>query len=386
MMYLRAALPVVLFTVVAALSACSNENSYVPPPPPKVVVAVPARQTVTPFLETTGNTAAVNSATLLARVPGFIQEINYKDGEALKSGQRTFLIEPEPYQLALQQAQAGLASAQAASEVSAAELKRQQDLLKQKVVAQSSADQASAQADSDAAKVQQSEVDVKQAELNLSYTQVNAPFDGTVTARQVSLGQYVGSGSPTELATIVQLDPIHVNFTVSEQDVLRIRAAMRKQGMTEQDLRKVPVEIGLQTEDGFPHTGTLDYVAPAVTVSTGTLPVRAVFENGDKALLPGYFVRVRIPVGELPDSLLVPDRAIGTDQGGRYVLVANKDDVVEQRPVEIGQLVGKLRVINSGISAEDRILTDGLMKAVPGQKIEPDLQPLEVPSTDGSAQ
>jgi len=372
--------------VLAGLTACSQENTYVPPPPPKVAVANPVKQTVIPFLEATGNTAAVNTATLLARVPGFIQEIDYKDGETLKTGARAFLIEPEPYQLALQQAQAGLASAQAASKVSAAELKRQQELLQQKVIAPSSADQASAQADADAAKVQQSEVDVKQAELNLSYTEVKAPFDGVATARQVSLGQYVGSGTPTTLATIVQLDPIHVNFMVSEHDVLSIRAAMAKRGMTEQELRKVPVEIGLQTDTGFPHKGTLDYVAPEITSSTGTLAARAVFENADRTLLPGYFVRVRVPLGEQPDSLLVPDRAIGTDQGGRYILVANKDNVVEQRPVEIGQLVGQLRVVTSGVSAEDRVLTDGLMKAVPGQTIEPELKPLEAVAADGSAQ
>ncbi|MGC4025760.1 MAG: efflux RND transporter periplasmic adaptor subunit [Mesorhizobium sp.] len=321
---------------------------------------MPVKQTVTPFLEATGNTSAVNTATLLARVPGFIQEIDYKDGDSLKTGERAFLIEPEPYQLALQQSQAGLASAQAASKVSAAELKRQQELLQQKVVAPSSADQASAQADADAAKVQQSEVDVKQAELNLSYTEVKAPFDGIVTARQVSQGQYVGAGSPTTLATIVQLDPIHVDFMVSEQDVLGIRAGMAKRGITEQELRKIPVEIGLQTETGFPHKGMLDYVAPEVTSSTGTLAVRAVFPNADRALLPGYFVRVRVPLGERPDTLLVPDRAIGTDQGGRYVLIANKDNVVEQKPVEIGQLVGQLRVVTAGVSPDDKVLTDWL--------------------------
>lgn len=385
-LYGRFALPAAVILASAGLTACSEENTYVPPPPPKVEVAVPVKQSVTPFLEATGNTSAVNTATLLARVPGFIQEIDYKDGDSLKAGARAFLIEPEPYQLALQQSQAGLASAQAASKVSAAELKRQQELLQQKVVAPSSADQASAAADADAAKVQQSEVDVKQAQLNLSYTEVKAPFDGIVTARQVSQGQYVGAGSPTTLATIVQLDPIHVDFMVSEQDVLGIRAGMAKRGITEQELRKVPVEIGLQTETGFPHKGMLDYVAPEVTSSTGTLAVRAVLPNADRGLLPGYFVRVRVPLGERPDTLLVPDRAIGTDQGGRYVLIANKDNVVEQRPVEIGQLVGPLRVVTAGVSPEDKVLTDGLMKAVPGQKIEPELKTLEAVTADGNAQ
>ncbi|MBX3598418.1 MAG: efflux RND transporter periplasmic adaptor subunit [Rhizobiaceae bacterium] len=382
--YRRCAAAIALLFAATAMASCSNDNTYVPPPPPKVSVALPIKQTITRHLEATGNTSAVNTATLLARVPGFIQEIDYQDGDMLKAGQRAFLIEPQPYQLALDQAKAGLASAQAASKASAAELKRQQELLSQKVTAQSSVDQAAAQADADAAKVQQAEVDVKQAELNLSYTEVKAPFDGIVTARQVSQGQYVGSGSPTALASIVQLDPIYASFTVGEQDVLRIREAMAKRGITDSDLRKVEVEIGLQTDEGFPHKGTLDYVAPEVTSTTGTLPVRAVFENKDGLLLPGYFVRVRVPLGQQPDMLLIPDRAIGANQSGRYVLVANKDDVVEERRVDIGQLVGELRVITDGITAQDRVITDGLMKAAPGQKVQPEITELEPVVTDGT--
>jgi len=368
------------------LSACSEENTYVAPPPPKVEVALPLKQTVTPYLSATGNTAAVNTTTLVARVSGFIQEIDYKDGDEVKAGTRLFLIEPEPYELALEQAKAGQGSADASAKQSGAELKRQQEMLTQKVISQSSADQSAAAAAVDAAKQQQSAVDVKQAELNLSYTEVKAPFDGIVTARQVSMGQLVGAGSATALATIVQLDPIYVNFTISEREVLRIRAAMAKRGLTAQDLKKVPVEVGLQTETGYPHKGALDYAAPEVTASTGTLAVRAVLPNQGRPLLPGYFVRVRVPLGEEPDTLLVPDRAIGADQGGRYVLVAGKDDVVEQRTVEIGEQVGNLRAVTSGIKADDRIVVSGLLTAVPGQKIAPQTKMLQAAAADGAVQ
>ncbi len=378
--------PVAGFLIAAALlTACSNENSYVPPPPPKVDVALPLKQTVTPYLFLTGNTAAVNTVPLVARVSGFLQSIDYKDGDEVKAGTRLFLIEPQPYELALEQAKAGQASADASSKQSGAEYKRQQDLLTQKVISQSSADQAAAAAQVDVAKQQQAAVDIKQAELNLSYTEVKAPFDGIVTAREVSLGELVGAGSATTLATIVQLAPIYVNFNVSEQDVLRVRAAMAKRGMTAQDLKKVPVEVGLQSETGYPHKGNMDYAAPEVTSSTGTLAARAVFANEDRQLLPGYFVRIRVPLGEDPNMLLVPDRAIGTDQGGRYVLVAGKDDMVEQRPVEIGQLVGQLRVIASGIKEDDRVLVSGLLTAVPGQKIEPQTKTIEAAAADGGA-
>src|SRR5262249_35992855 len=150
------------------------------------------------------------------------------------------------------------------------------------------------------------------------YSLVQAPFDGVVTARQVSVGEYVGAnGSPTKLATIVQLDPIWVNFNVSEQDVQRVRANLRAKGLTVADLKQIPVEVGLQTETGYPHTGTLDYTAPNVDPSTGTLAARGIIKNSNYALLPGYFVRVRVPL-ETTEALLVPEVAIGSDQAGRY--------------------------------------------------------------------
>jgi len=186
-----------------------------------------------------------------------------------------------------------------------------------------------------------------------------------VTARQVSVGQYVGSGAtPTVLATIVQLDPIYVNFNVSEQDVLRIRADIARRGLTPDDLRKIPVEVGLQSETGYPHNGTLDYASPSVTQSTGTLAARAVLANPNRVLLPGYFVRVRVPVDEPRKDLLVPDTAIGSDQGGRYVLVVDKDNVVEQRKVEIGPKVDDKRVIEQGLEPDDRVVIAGVLRAV----------------------
>jgi RND family efflux transporter MFP subunit len=184
----------------ALLSACGEQNAYVPPPPPKVDVAVPVKQTVTPYLYATGNTAAVNTTTLVARVSGFIQEIDYKDGDTVKEGTKLFVIEPEPYELALEQAQAGQASAAAAAQQSAADYERTDALLKKGVETQQDLDKAAAQRAADAAKQQQADVDVKQAQLNLDYTEVKAPFDGIVTARQVSMGQLVDPGSST-LAT-----------------------------------------------------------------------------------------------------------------------------------------------------------------------------------------
>jgi RND family efflux transporter MFP subunit len=221
----------------------------------------------------------------------------------------------------------------------------------------------------------QAKANTQLARINYDYTQVTAPFDGIVTARQVSVGQYVGgTATPTVLAAIVQQDPIWVNFNVSEQDVLEIRAALARQNLRPEDLKDVPVEVGLQTEEGYPHRGTLDYAAPTVNQSTGTLAARAIFQNASRVLLPGYFVRVRIARGQPRPALLVPDVALGSDQGGRYLLVVDKDNQVEQRKVEIGQLVGTQREITKGINADDRVIVSGLLRAVPGQKVDPQMQ------------
>ena len=206
----------------------------------------------------------------------------------------------------------------------------------------------------------------------MDYSSVKAPFDGIVTARKLSVGEYVGANSsPTVLATIVQLDPVYANFSINEKEALRIRAEIREKGLTPEDLKKVPVEIGLQTEQGYPHKGTLDYASPTVDATTGTLTGRAIFDNPARVLLPGLFVRVRIPTGTVDKALLVPDAALGADQGGRYLLVVNKDNVVEQRSVELGTVEGAMRVIEKGIAAGDRVIVSGIQRAVPGQKVEP---------------
>lgn len=356
---------------VLTLAACGEKNAFVPPPPPKIEVAQPLKKTVTRYLEATGNTAAVNTTTLVARVQGFIQAIKYNDGDLVKAGEVLFVIEQKPYQLSLEQAEAGQASAQADTKKAEADYARQVDLAAKNIASQATLDQATASKDAAIAKQTQSEVDIEQAKLNLSYTEVKAPFDGIVTAREVSLGQLVGAGGPTTLATIVELNPIYVNFAISETDVQDIRSTMRAQGLTREDMKKIPIEVGLQSEQGYPHKGTLDYAAPTITAATGTLLVRGVLPNENRSLLPGYFVRVRVPRAEQPNMLLVPDRVVGSDQSGRYVLVANKDNDLEQRKVVLGQQVGDLRVIDKGLQPDDRVVISGLMSVIPGQKIDP---------------
>ena len=364
--------------VAGGLAACGQNNEYAAPPPPKVTVSQPVQQDVTRYYEATGNAASVNSIDLVARVQGFVQAISYTDGQFVKKDTSLFTIEPEPYKLKVDAAKASVTSAQATLLVKQQDFARQEDLLKRQVSAQVTYDQALAARDSAQADVQSAQANEQQAEINYGYTDVTAPFDGVVTARQVSIGQLVGATTPTTLATLVQLDPIWVNFNASERDVLEVRAALQKQGLTTGSLLGTTVEVGVQTDEGYPHVGKLDYVAPDVDASTGTLAARAILDNPKRTLLPGMFLRIRIP-GKAHQALLVPDVAIGSDQGGRYVLVVNKDNVVEQRKVEPGQLVGDLRVIEQGLGKDDRVVVGGIMQAIPGQKVDP------VPSTVAAA-
>ena len=359
-----------------ALGAC-EQNSFVPPPPPKVDVGLPLQKSITRFLDATGNTAPIQAVDLVARVQGVLQSINYKDGTFVKQGTTLFTIEPETYKYKLEQAQAAEAGARASLKQAETDYRRQVDLVARQAVSQAILDTSTSSRDNAQANLQQAEANTKIAAVNFGYTNVVAPFDGIVSAHLVSVGELVGAASPTQLATIVQLDPIYVNFNVNEQDVLRIRAEARRRGITASDLTRLPIEVGLQTETGYPHKGNLDYAAPTVNLSTGTLAVRGVLHNPDRVLLPGYFVRVRVPYDRQENALLVPDVAMGSDQSGRYVLVVNGDNVVEQRKVTTGQVEGELRVIESGLKADDRVVVAGLLRAIPGQKVDPQLQKIE---------
>ncbi len=369
-----------LFPTIAGLAsllaACSQENRYVAPPPPKVTVALPVQRAVIRYLEVTGNTAAVNSADLVARVPGFVQEINYSDGALVKKGALLFTIEPEPYEVKLQQAQAAEVGAKATLTQAQADFERNATLVRTQAASRQAYDQSLATRDQAQSSYQQAQANTQLAKLNNDYAHVTAPFDGVVTARQVSVGEYVGgSATPTLLANIVQVQPIYVTFNISEQDVLQLRAEIARRGLTREDINKVPVEIGLQTETGYPHAGTFDYASPTVNSQTGTLPARGVFANADRSLLPGYFARVRIPVEQQNDALLVPDTALGSDQGGRYLLIVNADNTVEHRNVTVGQLDQNLRVIDSGLKADERVVIAGVLRAIPGQKVDPQIEP-----------
>jgi RND family efflux transporter MFP subunit len=365
-----------------ALIGCEDRNKYQPPPPAEVGVQKPQRRPVTLYLELTGNTSPFNKVDLVARVQGFLDKVNYRDGDKVAAGATLFEIERAPYQTSLNIAEASREQQEALLLQAEADLNRQLTLQQRQVASEARLDESRSKRDATRAALEQAKGEVQQAKINLGYTEIKAPFAGVVTARLVDPGALVGAGQPTKLASIVQIDPIYVNFSVNEQQVLQIRDQLRSQGLTIKDLGPIPVEVGLQTEAGFPHKGVINYIAPDLDQSTGTLAVRALLDNKQAVLLPGLFVRVRVPLQRDVESVLVPDRALLTSQRGRYLLMVNDQEIVEQRLVETGDAVdGGLRVIKAGLGPEDRVVVSGIQRAIPGSTVKP----FEVPVASSAA-
>jgi membrane fusion protein, multidrug efflux system len=372
------------------LAGCGSKNTFVAPPPPKVVVAQPLQQPVTLYLYLTGNTAPFRTANLVARVQGYLESINYRDGAAVKKGTLLFGIERDTYQAALDQAKAQLAKDQAVLGEAQVDLTRYQTLAKQQSIALQQAQDQAFVVEQDKATVGVDQANVDTANINLGYTTVLAPFDGVVTNHQIDIGNLVGASvTTTTLASIVQIDPLYVNFTLSEPQYLAIRRNNAKAGLPTSStdltyLATIPIDIGLQDEEGYPHRGHLDYVSPQVDPSTGTIAVRAIFDNKDNALLPGLFVRVRGPIGHQDKALLTRNDAISTSQEGSYLLVVGADNVVQRKIVKTGQQQGQFRIIESGLDPSDWVVTEGVQRAFPGAKVEPQRIELKSAAADQS--
>jgi membrane fusion protein, multidrug efflux system len=374
-------LAAVLTLALGLLGGCNEaKNKLVLPPPANVGVAAPVQRAVTPYLEHTGTMTAFASVNLVARVNGYLKSINYIDGATAKTSELLFEIEPAPYQAQLEQAQAALAGAKATLVQTQAEFERQYTLSQEGVNTQANLDKARANRDSDKANVDSADANLQIAQINLSYTRVEAPFDGIVTRHLASLGELVGTAGNTNLASIVQLDPIYVTFNVSDQNVLRFRKNEGRLSLAQ--LQQIPIEVGLMDEEGFPHRGKINYVSPDIDPQTATILVRGVFENKNHALLPGMYVRLRVPMGRPnADALLVPDRILQQNQEGRYLLVVGANDEVEQRAVQLGELDGQLRVITAGLKPNDKVVITGLDRAIPGRKVN--TRPISIASAAG---
>ncbi len=377
-------------TIVAGLGAAGFWRAQAQLPAPSastpIPVVLPKLQSVTSYVEITGNAASVNDVKLLARVEGYLEQIHYEDGQRVKKGDLLFTIQQAPYKQQLEQAHAQVLTAQASLTYAKTEFARYSALVKQDAATQTEVDHWNFERASAAASLLSAQAQVSIDEVNLGYTEVRAPFDGIVGKHLIDPGNVVGGGTQqSALAEITQLDPIYVVANLSEQQVLQIRKNLSQHRLTLADLHKVPVDVGLSDEQGFPHRGTIQYVAPALDPATGTLLVRGILPNPDYLILPGFFVRMRLPMGKVDrNALLVPDRALQTDQGGTYLLVLDDSDVVRQRYVQLGSLIGALRVVTSGLQPEDRLVVGDLWRATPGTKVVP--QPTTIADVTGSQQ
>ena len=360
----------VLSGLLALQAGCKEQPKPQPPPPPKVTVAQPVQQTVTDSLDLTGNTQAIYTVQLVARVVGYLEKVLFQDGQRVKKGQPLFVIQQNTYQDNLRQAEAAILQYRAQLQWTESQLDRYSNLIQHNAAARSDVENWKFQRDTAVANLRAAEAQRDLAKLNLDYTLVTAPFDGRMDRRLVDPGNLVGSGGSTVLAQINQIDPLYVYFNISDLDLARLLKVTRGiPGST--DGRKWPVHAGLPSEDGYPHQGYLDFAAINLTTTTGTLLMRGVLPNADGKILPGLYTRVRVPL-EQRRALLVPEVAVGHDQQGDYLLVVNDKNVVERRGVTTGPSVESRRVIATGLSGGEWVIVNGLLKAAPGRQVTPE--------------
>ena len=349
--------------------ACKEKPSP-PPPPPTVTVLQPLQRTVTDYLEITGNTQAIKTVQLVARVSGYLEKVFFQDGQIVKKGELLFLIQQNTYQDTLRQNESQILLQKAQLDYAEKQLIRYSNLLEQKANSQENVDNWRYQRDSAQANLQAAEAARDLSKLNLTYTEIPAPFDGRIDRRLQDPGNLVGAGENTALAQINQVDPIYVYFNISDLDLARLMK--RTRGIPGQaDVPKWPVFAGLPNEEGYPHQGRLDFAAISLTTTTGTLLMRGIFSNPDGKILPGLYARVRVPV-EKKSAFLVPEVAIGNDQQGSYVFIVNEKNVVERRGVKTGPVVDSLRGIEEGLNGKEQVIVKGLLRAAPGRQVTPE--------------
>jgi RND family efflux transporter MFP subunit len=360
-------------------------------PPPEVTVSKPVLREITDYYEFPGLTWAVGEVEVRARVLGYIVKVNFEDGQEVKKGDLLFEIDPRPYQAALDRAKGEVTRLQAVQDKAKADLTRSDRLRPSGAISEDEYEQHVSQLAIAKASIRTAEAAVRDAELNLEYTKIVSPIDGRVSRARITEGNLVqpGTGESMILTTVVTVDPIYVYFNIDERALLKYVDRKWQTGEAAHPSRikdqNIPVEIGLAKEEGYTYSGVLDFIDNKVDSKTGTIRARGNFDNSKQYLTPGLFVRVRIPFGKPREALLVSDRAIGTEQRQKYVLTVNKENVVEYRPVKIGSMHDGLRVIESGIQREDRVIINGLQRTRPGKTVKPHTEEKDIVAASPSS-
>ncbi|MGE5534494.1 MAG: efflux RND transporter periplasmic adaptor subunit [Acidobacteriota bacterium] len=366
-------------TAVAFLAACErNEQQASSPPPPAVTVAKPVKRTIVDYDEYVGRFVAVDSVEIRARVSGYLDSVDFKDGQIVKQGDLLFTIDRRPFQNTLDQARANLEQAKSNLTFAKADLERGKQLVRDKTITDQVFEQRAQAYRNAQASVSANEAAVRQAELDLEFTELRAPVTGRIGDRRVSPGNLVTggtSGNTTLLATIVSTDPIRFEFTFDEASFLRYERLSKNGHDIASRGVGVPVALKLIDEKDFDHKGRMDFVDNVIDRSTGTIRGRAVFDNPNGIFTPGMFARIRVPGTAPYEALLVPDSAIGTEQTRKFVLLVGADNKAVNHYVTLGQVTSDgLRVIKSGLGPDDRVIVNGLMRARAGQTVTPQEQ------------
>jgi RND family efflux transporter MFP subunit len=363
----------VLVAAVVAFSAfgCGGtEVTTEAPPPPEVTVATPEQRDVTNYLEFTGQTRAFEAVEVVARIPGVLQEMHFDPSTTVDEGDLLFVIEPEPYIASRDAADADVKTWEAEVVRATADLERLEQAIQTNAVSAQEVDRARADLQQAEANLLGAKAHLNEAEINLDYTQVRSPISGLVSRNLVDVGNLVGSTGSTVLTTVVRINPIYAYFDMSERYLLEA-LAVRDATVAEAPREDAQAYLGLANEEGWPHEGQLDYIDNTVNTDTGTIQIRAIFPNRRGQLFPGLFARIRFPVSIEEDALLVSEQAIGTDLGGKYLLIVGDGNVVELRHVDLGAQEDDMRVIRSGLAAGERYIINGLQRARPGLPVTP---------------
>ncbi len=369
--------------VLVALAVAGCGGGPPAPQPPQVTVTSPDRRTVRAFAEFTGTTRAVESVEIRARVAGTLEEIRFEPSSRVREGQVLFVIEREHYLAARDEAEGSLRSAKAELSRAESDLRRVEQAIQTNAVSQSDLDRAQATRDQAEAAVLGAQARLANAELNLEYTLVRSPIAGRVGRWMVDPGNLVGATGPTHLTTVNRDQPIYVYFDAAEDLVLQFLTT--RDDTTQNQERVGRVRVSLANETDYPHEGVIDFVDNTVDPTTGTIEMRAILQNEDNALFPGLFVRIRAVGRERPDALVVQEQAIGSDLGGKYVLVVDDENVVDQRYVTLGarQDDGTVEVVE-GLDGTERYIVNGMLRARPGFPVTPQTE-AEVASAEQGA-